>query len=56
MIHKTKNDPLNNEELASCLFYFTADTQKTMHKDVRVPNICFNETFDPVLIDFDFSI
>ena len=26
-----------------------------MHRDLRLPNICFNVNFEPVLIDFDFS-
>lgn len=62
---KVKHDPLNNKELARCLYnYFPAvikivqsvHEKNIIHRDVRVPNICFNENYDPVLIDFDFSI
>ena len=26
-----------------------------LHKDVRVPNVCFNEKFEPILIDLDLA-
>ena len=27
-----------------------------VHRDIRVPNICFDDKHTPVLIDFDFSM
>ena len=30
------------------------ESEGICHSDVRLPNICFNDTYTPILIDFDF--
>ena len=50
------------EEVARCMKSFAETAAEAIqqlhglgytHGDIRLPNICFNETFEAVLIDFD---
>ena len=61
---KVPHDPLSIDELVKCLHHFISAIVKVLelvynadyiHKDVRVPNICFDIKYTPVLIDFDMS-
>ena len=67
--NKIKYDPLNYEEGRRCsrelVIKVTTVIQSIhtvfadhghgyMHNDLRLPNICFDENFNPVLIDLDF--
>ncbi|XP_065886557.1 uncharacterized protein [Dysidea avara] len=61
---KVKYDPLTEKELAQCMYYFipavfkvikSIKDKQVLHRDVRVPNICFDEDCSPVVIDFDFA-
>ena len=54
--------PLLCSEAASCLYDLVLKVKQALqslhelgwtHQDVRLPNICFNESFDAVLIDLD---
>ena len=58
---KIKYDPLRAEELEQCLCQFiqavfevieSIHSHRIRHKDVWIPNICFNQDYCPVLIDF----
>ena len=60
--HKVVHDPLNNEEIAECAIHLLPrvysiveelKSRKIFHRDFRIPNICFDKQFNPVLIDFD---
>ena len=60
---KVQHDPLNDKELVDCLYDYIQAVVKVVeclyaegivHHDVRVPNVCFDEKFSPILIDFDF--
>jgi len=62
---KVKYDPLRYEEAEKCLpdliqkVYKAIDylfqKEEISHNDLRLPNICFNDNFDVVFIDFDFA-
>ena len=61
---KVLHNPLKPEEMTKCLHDFVASIIKIvqelnekyyLHKDVRVPNVCFNEKFEPILIDLDLA-
>ena len=62
--NRVQHDPLNYQEARSCSLELTRKVYEVirslhdygfMHKDLRLPNICFNVHFEPVLIDLDFS-
>lgn len=62
--NKLHHDPLSHEEARKCSYELVSkinDVIKQLHSvgfshgDLRLPNICFNENYDPVLIDLDFS-
>ena len=59
---KVKYDPLSYQDAEKCLYELLQGLLKVcgvlsnkgiLHNDVRVPNICFNEEYELVLIDFD---
>ena len=61
---KVRYNPLSYKEAEKCLKELleevfkackTLSNHNTTHGDVRLPNICFNEEFKLVLIDFDIS-
>ena len=61
---KVKYNPLRSKKLIQCLYNFIPavvnivkllQQKHLIHGDMRVPNICFNEDYKPVLIDFDIS-
>ena len=56
--------PLKRAEAQSCLQDFVSQVMvalqefhklKLAHYDIRLPNFCFNENFEVVIIDVDFS-
>ncbi len=60
---KVHYSPLTFEEARVCLRGFVSSLMKAVeelhsfglaHYDVRLPNICFNESYEAVLIDLDF--
>ena len=59
---KVKYDPMSYQDAEKCLYELLQGLFKVcgvlsnkgiIHNDVRVPNICFNEEYELVLIDFD---
>ena len=62
---KVKYDPLSYTEANKCLLDLLRKVHKVIdnfitndrlgHGDLRLPNICFNNHFDVVLIDLDFA-
>ena len=59
---KVKHDPLSYQDAEKYLYELLQELFKVcgvlsskgiQHSDVRVPNICFNKQYEPVLIDFD---
>ena len=62
--NKIRYDPLNYEEGRKCSYELVIKVNEViqsihfhagyMHNDLRLPNICFDENFNPVLIDLDF--
>ena len=55
--------PLTDNQAKSCCaelvtkmenVFNSLESEGICHSDVRLPNICFNDTYTPVLIDFDF--
>jgi len=62
---KVKYDPLSYTEANKCLLDLFHKVHKAIdnfftdyglqHGDLRLPNICFNDHFDVVLIDLDFA-
>ena len=58
---KVPHNPLSHDELVNHFIPAIANALKLIHNagyvhtDVRVPNICFDQSFNPVLIDYDFS-
>ena len=59
---KVKYDPLSYQDAEKCLYELLQKLLKVClllsnegirHNDVRVPNICFDEQYETVLIDFD---
>ena len=62
---KVMHDPLSNKEVSMCLRDFIPKVVKIVenlcsdgfeHKDVRIPNICFDKNCEPILIDLDNSV
>lgn len=62
MYEKVKYGPLQYEDAVKCLHDLLTKLkvvceslayQSICHNDIRIPNICFNEQFEIVLIDFD---
>ncbi len=60
---KVHYSPLTFEEARACLQGFVSSLMKALeelhsfglaHYDIRLPNICFNESYEAVLIDLDF--
>ena len=59
-------DPMINTEAKRCLRQFHLGVHNALekvhnelrlaHMDVRLNNICFNDTFQPILIDFDRAV
>jgi len=56
------HDPLTFEEAKLCLFHFLRELTQTVkqsrqigfaQQDIRLENVCFNEHYQPVLIDLD---
>ncbi|XP_065892363.1 uncharacterized protein [Dysidea avara] len=63
LYNKICHDPLTDDEAKDCclelvekVYEVICDIHKNdiMHCDLRMPNICFNEQYMPVLIDLDF--
>ena len=62
---KVKYDPLSYTEANKCLLDLLHKVHKAIdnfvtydgleHGDLRLPNICFNDHFDVLLIDLDFA-
>ena len=59
---KVKYDPLSYQDAEKCLYELLQklliicellSNKGIIHNDVRVPNICFDEQYEPILIDFD---
>ena len=59
---KVKYGPLQYKDAVKCLYDLLTKLkvvceslacQSICHNDIRIPNICFNEPFEIVLIDFD---
>lgn len=57
-----RHGPLNVTEACDCLRQFVMELKKALdalhsiglsHNDIRLPNICFNDEFKPVFVDFD---
>ena len=62
---KIHHDPLTYEEARRCCYELVTKIYEVtqsihnagyMHNDLRLPNICFDSNFEPILIDFDFSV
>ena len=62
---KVMHDPLSNEEVSMCLRNFIPKVVKIVenlcsdgfeHRDVRIPNICFDKNCKAILIDLDNSV
>ena len=61
-----KHDPLTRAEAKRCLMALYRGLYNALeevhsklglaHMDVRLPNICFNNLYEPVLIDLDRSL
>lgn len=62
---KVHYQPMNVDEASQCMKSFAETVTKAIqqlhghgfvHADIRLPNICFNERFEAVLIDLDRSM
>jgi len=63
--NKVVHDPLSHDEAKLCSYHLVQKVHEVilhlhsdgiMHCDLRLPNICFDVAYNPVLIDLEFSM